>query len=306
MRFAGEYDVPKPFTSVTEMMRVVQPDVVDVATPASARWSIVEHVLEHPPRALLVEKPLGERPSDGYRIVDAAQSAGVALYVNHQLRHLAPLRRFRDLLRRDAIGELRHVRATTRWSLLEHGTHLFDLVDFLVGDDGGPDRVVAQTEGVDIAATRPDAPAYTCGVATYRQGLRVYFECGPPAPAWRGMDSPWHQFGVELVGDRGTAGCSLNRGWWCRSTSVEADETYRHDDEDDFAQGHLLEEIASSISARRPVEQSVRSAAASFGVVMAAQLASLRRTWIDVAHRVDDEEIDELRAIQSGGSPCRS
>lgn len=302
---ADRFHVPLRFTSVADMLRETDPDLVDVATPATVRWSVIEPVLEAAPPALLVEKPLAVRPSDGYRIVDACRAAGVALQVNHQLRHLAPLRRFRDLLRGGAIGNLRHVRATSRWSLLEHGTHLFDLVDFLVGDGEGFDRVVAQAEGVDSRPGLPDAPEYACGVAAHRRGVHVYFECGPAAPSWPGLDSPWHQLGVELVGSRGTAGCSLNNGWWCRSANVDADETYVHDEEDDAAQVHLLEGIAHSVAGgpRSPAGSGASSAAASFDIVMAAQRAALWRGWVDVRRRVDDDEIDALRAAQYAAAP---
>jgi predicted dehydrogenase len=298
--FADQFQIPLRFTDLQEMLDHVRPHLVDIVTPPEVRRPLIEMSLPFRPKAILVEKPLGLRPEEGYQILDACRDAGVPLFVNHQLHFFEPLRRFRDLLREGVIGEVRFLRATTRWSLLEHGTHLFDLVDFLFEDELGFREILAQTVGAETDPSLPDSPFYTSGIIACDRDVHVYFECGPRAPQWPGSPSPWHQFGVEIVGTRGVAGCSLNRGWWCRSDTVQEDETYVHDEHDDNAEVRLLESLVEALPDPTGHPNHADRSALSFDLVMAAQRASLWRSWVDISKRVSDVEIDLLRTMQHG------
>jgi predicted dehydrogenase len=299
--FAAEYQIPMWFTSVEDMMRESRPDIVNVVTPPAARWSVVEATLPYRPRVVVVEKPLGLRPDEGYRIIDWTRAAGVPLFVNHQMRFFAPLERLRDVIGSGTLGSVRFVRATSRWSLLEHGTHLFDLVSFLFNDELRFERVFTQTQGVEERSGLPDAPSYAAGVVACSDGIRLYFECGPEAPTWPGSDSAWHQFGIEVVGTKGTAGCSLNRGWWCRTTDNQDQEEFVLDEESDEAQVRLLDRVVAALYDPSGHPNNAEKSTLSFDLVMAAQLASLRRDWVNVEERVRDEEIDLLRRMQTSG-----
>jgi len=297
--FGDAFGIPRRFTDLERMLDELRPDLVHVVTPAHMRKPVVDAVLPFAPRAILLEKPIAVRPEEGYAILDGCARAGVPLFVNHQLRFLAPLPRLRALLEDGVLGELRLVRATTQWSLLEQGTHLFDLVSFLLGDDDPFETVVAQTTGMEADPRLPDAPGYCAGVVEGGDDLHVYFECGPGAPAWPGLDNAWHQLGIELVGSRGVAGLSLNRGWWCVADGVERGETWLHDDEDDPAQARLVESLVAALDADPTTHQShARTAQLSFDLVAAIQRSALERRRVEVGERVADDEIDRLRELQ--------
>jgi predicted dehydrogenase len=294
-------DIPLRFSSVAEMMQAVQPDLVQIATPPTGRRRLVRQVLEHRPRAILLEKPLALRPEEGYGIVDDCRASGVCLFVNHQLRFFAPLERFRAVLRGGVLGTVRLVRATSAWSLLGQGTHLFDLVSYLFDDELEFDRVAAQTIGAASGEDGVlDTPGYACGVVRCSGGIHLYYECGPGAPSWPGHhQQPWHQLGIELVGTRGVAGLSLNRGWWCHSATLVDQEWYVHEDEDDPAQARLVDSLLASLDRPDEHPNGPRRSLLSFGLVMAVQRASLHRAWTDPGERGEDEEIERLRALDA-------
>lgn len=299
---ARRHGVPAWSTDLAAVLAEHRPHLVDVCTSASTHGAVVEAALDFRPAVLLVEKPMTVLPEEGYRMIGRCEAAGVALIVNHQLRFLPPLRELRDILAGGALGVVRTVRTATRSTLLEQGTHLFDLIDFLLPGRLGSARVLAQTVGWERDAKLPDSPEYTAGVISCADDTRVFFECGPQAPEWTGRPNPWHQAGVEIIGTTGRVTWSLNRGWTCESATVRAENLYRHEDIDDPAEAVLLDSLApapqlgSRLASSHP--NAARVARRSFDLVMAAQASSLRRDWVDVQRHVDDDTIAALREAQ--------
>jgi predicted dehydrogenase len=285
--FADRHAVPGTFTSVASMLDRIRPDLVDVTTQPDARRPIVEAALPFRPRAIVLEKPPAARPEDADAIFGAAAEAGVPVYVNHQLRFFEPIRRFRDLLAAEPLGEVRHVRATTRATLLEHGTHLFDLVAFFFGDRPGFVAVLARGVGRDPS---PGGwPRFAAGVLATEAGWRLYFELGPEGPVWPGTSSPWHQLGIEIVGTAGVAGLSLNRGWWIRSAAANEDATWAHDDEDEPAQRRFLDGVLHVIERGTGHEGDARRGRAAFDTVVAVRDAARNKGWVAVLEGAERE-----------------
>ena len=56
-----------------------------------------------------VEKPLATRMDDAIEILRTAHETGTKLYVGHNMRHMHVVRSMRDLIRRDAIGEVKAI-----------------------------------------------------------------------------------------------------------------------------------------------------------------------------------------------------
>jgi predicted dehydrogenase len=292
---ARRFDIPTFSDNLDEMLETCRPDLVDVCTPASARLPVVKAAVAANPSALLVEKPLAWLPEEAREVAAVAESAGARLFVNHQLRYLPPVLELAELIAGGAIGEVRTIRATTQWSLLEQGTHLFDLVSFLLGDRVEFRRVVAQAVGWEPSNALPSAPHYTQGVVLADGDRRVYFECGPQAPTWPGRDQPWHQAGIELTGTYGHAVWSLNRGWTCVAGDQRWENLYLHDDHDDLTEARMLDDIVQATRAGKAHQADVAVALRSFDVVMAAERSALHRQWVDLPARCADADVKELR-----------
>lgn len=299
---ARRHGVPAWSTDLAAVLQHHRPLLVDVCTPAATHGAVVEAALPFHPAVLLVEKPMTVAPEEGYRMIGRCEAAGVPLIVNHQLRYLPPLQELREIIAGGALGVVHTVRTATRCTLLEQGTHLFDLIDFLLPGRLGSARTLAQTVGRERDPRLPDSPEYAAGVVACADGTRIYFECGPQAPEWPGRPNPWHQAGVEIIGESGRIRWSLNWGWTCDTATVRAERLYQHEDVDDPAEATLLDSLApgpqhaSRLMNGHP--NSARVARRSFDVVMAAQYSSLRRDWVDVQGHVDDEAIAALRDMQ--------
>lgn len=298
-QFGDRFGIQQRFTDIGAMLRAVQPDLVDVVTAPTVRWPVIEAILPHRPRAILLEKPLASRPSEGYRILNECQRAGVALCLNHQLRHHAPFQRLRDAVQSGELGAIEWARASCRGNLLEQGTHLFDMVSF-VFDDAPADWIFAQAEGVGGFGTAHSSPSYAAGVLCLASGTHVSFECGEPAPTWRSEPNYWLNKGIEVVGTKGRAGSSTNRGWWIHAAAGLQGESASYGEEDDRAQARLTQSLLEALDAPAKIAEHLNSPARSqisFDLVMAAERSALLRARVPVAgERVTDDEIEALRA----------
>jgi predicted dehydrogenase len=142
---------------------VARPDVnmVIVATPTKFHQEIAVAALEAG-KHVLCEKPLGRTTDEAERIVEAAKRAQLVLKTGFNYRHMAHIRKAKELIRAGMLGPLHFLRCRyghggrpgyeTAWCtdaelsgggvLLEQGIHVVDLVRFLLGE---PSTILAQT-----------------------------------------------------------------------------------------------------------------------------------------------------------------
>lgn len=300
--FAQRFAIPEKYTNLTEMLARVQPDLVHVVTSPPFRPAVLETLLAARPRAVLVEKPLARRPQECDAWVDGCRSAGIALFVNHQLRYHSPFIRVRELLMGGALGRLEFGRGSCRGNLLEQGTHLFDILDFVL--QGRPaEWVLAQVEGGAGYGQPHSAPDYCAGAVCYADGLHVGFECGAAAGTWRQEPVYWFNKGFEFVGERGRAGASTNHGWWAQTESGGLQgEVVPYPAEDLRAQAALTESILEAIGDPEGHPAYATTARVSIDLVMAAQRSAALRRRVDPHERATDAEITSLRAELEGSA----
>jgi predicted dehydrogenase len=145
--FADRFDVDGVYEDHETMLEAAEPDIVSVCVPPAAHADLVVDCASAPSvEAVHCEKPMATTWGDCRRMVDACETAGVQLTIDHQRRFAEPVRRAKELLAEGAIGDLRRI----EWSevnLFDAGTHCFDLCDFLT--DG--ERVEWVLAGVDLA-----------------------------------------------------------------------------------------------------------------------------------------------------------
>ncbi|OGL09720.1 MAG: hypothetical protein A3I14_17860 [Candidatus Rokubacteria bacterium RIFCSPLOWO2_02_FULL_73_56] len=122
------------FADYQEMLAAVRPAIVAVATQEEAHAEVVEACAGLGVRAIVCEKPIARAVGDARRMIDVCARSGALLFVNHTRRFDATVRRVRDELAAGAIGEV--VQATCYYTngLFNTGTHLVDLLRFLLGD----------------------------------------------------------------------------------------------------------------------------------------------------------------------------
>jgi len=137
-------------------------DAVVVSTPTKYHLDVAVAALRAG-KHILCEKPLGRNVREAREMFEAAFQSRRVLKTGFNYRHMAHVRKARELLAANAIGPLHFLRARyghggrpgyeREWCtdaelsgggvLLEQGIHIFDLVRFLLGE---PVRLVAQTQ----------------------------------------------------------------------------------------------------------------------------------------------------------------
>jgi len=299
--FATRFSIPGRFSDLDAMIAAVRPDLLHVVASPAFRPAILDAVLRARPRAVLVEKPLAVRPEEAAAWVDGCRDAGVALFVNHQLRYHRPFLRVREILRSGALGPLQFVRGSCRGNLLEQGTHLFDLL-LLMLDEALPEWIFAQAEGAGGYAGGHSAPDYCAGAACFPGGLHLGFECGAPAGTWRQEPQYWWNKGFEFVAERGRAGASTNHGWWAQTEAGLQGESVGYAAEDLYAQTMLTESILCALDRPEAHQAYATTARLSLDLVLAAQRSAFLRRRVDPREPVRDAEIEGLRSALGGAS----
>lgn len=152
--FARRHGIPRWGSDLAELLADPAVDAVYIATPPGAHAHLAQAALAAG-KPVYVEKPLTRNLEEGAALVAAFQAARQPLFVAYYRRALPRFLRLRRLLNEGWLGEPRHVRyayegacppggpAAIGWRvdpaqsggglLLDLGSHLLDLLDFLLG-----------------------------------------------------------------------------------------------------------------------------------------------------------------------------
>lgn len=118
-------------------------DAVAIATPVSTHYPLARRCLEAGLH-VLVEKPLTATVRDGQALVELADQVGRVLMVDHTYLFSNAVRKIKDLLENDELGELYYIDSVRiNLGLFQHdinviwdlAPHDLSIVDFLVGHD---------------------------------------------------------------------------------------------------------------------------------------------------------------------------
>lgn len=196
------------YASMEEMLEKERPAIVHaVAKPTVLRAQFVEMAAAAGVKALVIEKPVGLRPSEVDAVARAVERTGLKVVVNHQRRYMPFADRLRELLLSGELGPIHFVRATTEGPLTDMATHLFDLVLLAVGDVA-PTHVWATAEGGgDYGAPNYLCPDAMIGTYTFPGGIRVLFESAEQALGTRDSRACNGRCNIDIWASRG-------RFWW--------------------------------------------------------------------------------------------
>lgn len=221
--YARRHGVGRWYSDASQLVADAQVDAIYVATPPGSHK---EHVLAAAAagKPVYVEKPMALRGAECDEMISACRRAGVPLFVAYYRRAMPKFLGVRDLVQAGEIGEVRFVRvalqrepvpteadpATRTWRfapdtsggghLFDMGSHMLDLLDFLLGpirvakgmaaNQTGlylaEDSVVASLEfdngvlGVGLWNSASHAPEDVIQIVGSRGELR--FSCFDPAP----------------------------------------------------------------------------------------------------------------------------
>ncbi len=196
------WEAPRVYLDYREMIRTEAPDIVSIATWTASHAEIAVFAADHGVRGIVLEKPMAIDLVQADQILASCRAHGVKLVINHERRWDPLYRRARALIEGGGLGALRAATgrvlgaaaATGSWRsvlaevgggpLLHDGTHLVDLVRWLVGD---VQRVTGQVSRED---KRVGVETTALAWLQTEGGVPVFIEAG-------GMRSYFH-FELDL------------------------------------------------------------------------------------------------------------
>ncbi|MBQ0051290.1 MAG: Gfo/Idh/MocA family oxidoreductase [Treponema sp.] len=137
------------FNSSDELYKNVKDlDIITVAVNEESHMAECIKAIEYKPKLVILEKPVALNSEEAKKIAECAAKNGVPVMVNHERRFAKDYLAVRNLM--DQIGDIQTVTAELdsglrvygkefekdgTYSLLHDGTHLVDIVQFLLNDE---------------------------------------------------------------------------------------------------------------------------------------------------------------------------
>lgn len=154
---AGRFGIPNVYASMHDLVQVIDKNtIVDIAVPANRFLEILDQLPDG--ATVLMQKPMGESLEEAIAIRSLCHAKQITAGVNFQLRYAPFINAARNLITKEALGEICdieiNVNVYTPWHLWEflydaprveilyHSIHYIDLVRSFLGNPSG---VFAQT-----------------------------------------------------------------------------------------------------------------------------------------------------------------
>ena len=110
--WSGKWPDLRLYSDYEEMLRSEEIDILTVATPDHLHADVAVNAVGAGVKGILCEKPIATTLSDADRIIQACESNGVALTVDHTKRWTAYYHDVREAVRSGAIGRVGTIVAT--------------------------------------------------------------------------------------------------------------------------------------------------------------------------------------------------
>jgi predicted dehydrogenase len=149
----GRYTTVQATASYERVLADPKVAAVAIATPAATHFDLVRAALEAG-KHVLVEKPLTSSASDGAKLASLAERSGLVLMCDHTYCYTSAVRRIRELIRGDQIGNLQFIDSVrinlglvqpdvdVLWDLAPHD---LSVLDFVLPEGVTPVAVAAHT-----------------------------------------------------------------------------------------------------------------------------------------------------------------
>lgn len=188
------------YADIETMMALEQPDIVSICTRTCMRHEVAMQVIAHKPRAIFLEKPMAETLRQCDEIIAACEAAGIITAVNCSRRWEPGYTQAKALVA-EVIGPLRCVTGFCPGRLSHMGSHLLDLVRYLV-DDAPAEWVTGHVPG----AAEDDEDVSGLGMIQFSGPISGYVNM---------LDAGAVGVEVDLIGTTGRVHIGDN-GNWCR------------------------------------------------------------------------------------------
>jgi predicted dehydrogenase len=171
IEFMKEWDIQLGFSSIDEMLNLdYQFDVISICSPTTYHSHDIEVALQLNPKLIFCEKPITSSLLNAERLVQACKIANIMIAVNHTRRWDPSVSQLQADIVSGRRGELRSIIGIYNKGILNNGSHMLDLLHFLVG----PVSVVKVGKPVsDYLPNDPSIPVWL----ENEQGVSIHLAC---------------------------------------------------------------------------------------------------------------------------------
>lgn len=216
-RHMFEQHYKKPgFSSLSESLQKIKPEVVVIATPTSTHLAVLDQVLgECSPQAILCEKPLAYEPEEATKMVALCDKAGTKLFVNYMRRADSGSLEVKKRIESCKISSPIKGVAWYSKGFLHNGSHLFNLLEFWLGafkkgkvldagrllddQDSEPDVKVEFERGKMVFLAAWEEAFSHCAIELLSPSGRLRYENGGGVIAWQPTHSDPHISGYKIL-----------------------------------------------------------------------------------------------------------
>ncbi|NUN92186.1 MAG: Gfo/Idh/MocA family oxidoreductase [Verrucomicrobiae bacterium] len=204
------------YADVEEMLDQAKPDLVSIVTQPRGRADLTRQVAAGKVKAIVAEKPMALTMAEADSMVEACETAGIALIISHQMRFCREFVAGKEAICRGEIGEIQFLRGVCYGNLLNQGTHVLDMIRWYAGE---PKLEWVMASWSDDAATFAEllgdpkraawkdeihpAPMWMHCYFAFEGGVRASLECGLLYSRAGDSPSDWLQKRVCAVGTEG-------------------------------------------------------------------------------------------------------
>lgn len=275
--FQAMYGAEHIYTDYEQMLAQEHLDIVSICTWPHFHAPMVIAAAESGVKAIHCEKPMAPSYAEVLHMVDACQTHGTQLTINHQRRFGTPFRTARDLLRSGTIGRLQRLEGMCA-NLFDWGTHWFDIFNFY-NDETPVSWVMGQVDW------RTGATIF--GIPVEGQGLSLFaYDNGVQGLLLTGHGTE-HALKNRLIGSDGaievTLGAKAIRVWGKGDTDWH-DVQITQNASDDLGElvGQGVLDMIDALKNGREPELSGRRALRASEVMFATYESSRRGGRIDL------------------------
>jgi predicted dehydrogenase len=133
--FGERWFVDRLYADYQQMLSTESLDIVSVCVPTRAHAQVMSAITASGVRGVYMEKPIGRTLREADEMIAASDQAGIKVVVNHVRTFDPYYRRIRWLIESETIGRVRSVMVRWHEGMSFGGSHLFDLLRFLLGSE---------------------------------------------------------------------------------------------------------------------------------------------------------------------------
>jgi predicted dehydrogenase len=123
------------YESIDAMFEAQKPDVIALALPTAFHATAFFELINWKPKLILCEKPIAAELAVAEEMIEAAQENDILLAVNYMRRFDPEIRKLKQKINEGIIGKVYKVVAYYSKGLLNNGSHLIDLLFYLLSEN---------------------------------------------------------------------------------------------------------------------------------------------------------------------------